>query len=128
MVETPDLTDGPMPHTIRSKLAAERIQQNLSREDIQPQLKPERIQALQAEVPGWSIGKNAGSLTRTYDFPTVRAAGLFIQLVAEVGDSMGYVPEVDLRSLAATVTVSTSQEDGLFELDFDVARILDNRL
>lgn len=107
---------------------AERIQAQLEEERIQSQLKPERIQALLTEVPGWSVGEDPVSLTRTYEFPSVRAAGLFIELVAEVGDSMGYVPAVDLRSLAVTVTITTSQEEGLFELDFNVARILDNRL
>ncbi|MFW6175549.1 MAG: 4a-hydroxytetrahydrobiopterin dehydratase [Acidobacteriota bacterium] len=107
---------------------AERIQAQLEEERIHSQLKPERIQALLTDVPGWSLGEDAGSLKRTYEFPTVRAAGLFMELVAELGNSMGYVPAVDLRSLAVTVTIATRQEDGPLELDFDVARILDNRL
>lgn len=106
---------------------AERIQAQLEEGRIQSRLKPERIQALLAEVPGWSADEDTGSLTRTYEFPTVRAAGLFVQLAAEIGDGMGYVPEVDLRSRAVTVTITSSQEDGLFELDFNVARILDSR-
>lgn len=127
MAEDRTLTDQLDSRGLQSKLKPERIQESLEEERIQSRLKPERIQALLAEVPGWSVGEDAGSLTRTYEFPTVRAAGLFVRLVAEIGESAGYLPDVDLRYLEVTVTIHTREDDGLFDLDFAVARILDSR-
>lgn len=113
---------------IQSKLKAERIQSQLKAERIQSQLKAERIQALLVQVPGWSVAGDGASLTRTYELPTLQAAALFVQLVAAIGEATGYMPDVDLRYLEVELRVATGTDDGLTELDFDVARVLDSRL
>jgi 4a-hydroxytetrahydrobiopterin dehydratase len=113
---------------IQSKLKAERIQERLKAERIQSQLKAERIQALLSEVPGWEVGEDGASLTRTYDLPSLRASGLFVQLVLKIGEQTGYVPEIAVRYLEVTLTIATAHNEGLTELDFDVARALDSRL
>lgn len=54
----------------------------------------------------------------------IRAAVSFVPLVAEIGDAEGYVADVDLRHLEATLRVATSAEVGVTELDFDAVSIL----
>jgi 4a-hydroxytetrahydrobiopterin dehydratase len=113
---------------ISEQLKAERIEAKLKAERIQSQLKAERIQALLSDVPGWEVGEDGASLTRTYDLPSLRAAGLFVQLVLEMGEQTGYVPAIGVRYLEVTLTIATARNEGLTELDFDVARVLDSRL
>jgi 4a-hydroxytetrahydrobiopterin dehydratase len=116
------------PERIGSKLKSERVQTRLKPERVQTRLRPERIQAQLADLPGWELADDGQALERTYLFPTIRAAVAFVALVAEIGDAEGYVPDVDLRHLEVTLQVATRAEAGVTELDFDVARLFDQRL
>lgn len=125
------------PKKVQSKLKAERIQDKLKAERIQDKLKAERIQSklgaarvreLLAQVPGWRVGEDGRSLRRVYELPTLRAAGLFVQLALEIGEAAGQVPSVDLRHLEVTLTVPGSGNEGIAEPDFQLARMLDCHL
>jgi pterin-4a-carbinolamine dehydratase len=116
------------PDNLQSKLKAERIQEKLKAERIQEKLKAERIQDRLSEVPGWQPGKRGLALTRTYDVPSIRAAGLLAQLMLEIGEALGYIPRVAVNHLEVTVTVRTSEKAGITDLDFDFVRALDSRL
>lgn len=113
---------------IQSRLKAERIQERLKAERIQTKLEAERVQELLAEVPGWALDGDGEALVRTYHLPSLRASGLFVQLVLEVGEQIDYVPDVDVRYLEVTVRISTAEGESVGELDFRVARVLDSRL
>jgi len=115
------------PGNVRSKLKAERIQEKLKAERIQSKLGTGRIDELLAEVPGWEVAEDGRSLRRVYELPTLRAAGLFVQLATEVGEAAGQVPDVDLRYLEVTLTVAGAANEGLAETDFRLARMLDGR-
>ena len=112
---------------IQSKLKAERIQEKLKAERVQEKLEAERIQSRLAEVPGWTVSDDGTALTRTYDLPSLRAAGLFVELMLAIGEATGYVPEIDVRSLEVTLRIATSLDGGVTDLDFDVARVVDSR-
>ena len=116
------------PGNVRSKLKAERIQEKLKAERIQSKLGTGRIDELLAEVPGWEVGEDGHSLRRVYELPTLRAAGLFVQLATEVGEAAGQVPDIDLRYLEVTLTVAGSGNEGVTETDFRLARMLDGRV
>jgi pterin-4a-carbinolamine dehydratase len=116
------------PGNIRSKLKAERIQDKLKAERIQSKLEVPRLEELLAEVPGWAVGEDGRSLRRVYELPTLRAAGLFVQLATEIGEAAGQVPDVDLRYLEVTLTVAGPANDGIAETDFQLARMLDGRV
>ena len=100
-------------------------QTRLKPERVQTRLRPERIQAQLDELPGWQLAGDGRALERTYLFPTIRAAVVFVALVAEIGDAEGYVPDVDLRHLEVTLRVATNAKGGVTELDFDVAEWFD---
>jgi len=115
------------PGNVGSKLKAERIQGKLKAERIQSKLAPRRVEALLAEVPGWEVAEDGRSLRRVYELPTLRAAGLLVQLAMEIGEAAGQVPDVELRYLEVTLTVAGSANDGLAESDFRLARMIDAR-
>lgn len=124
-----------MPETttsdLESPLAAERIQgltERLKAERIQERLKAERIQGRLAELPSWRTARRESALARTYGFPTYRAAAAFVALAVEIGEAAGYVPELDLRDREVTLRVATDGEEGLTELDFDVAELFERSL
>jgi pterin-4a-carbinolamine dehydratase len=122
-VPTEQIEDSEGLSRVEQRLKAERIQERLKAERIQERLKAERIQERLAEVPGWRPVQGNQALRRTFLFPTLRAAALFIQLVYELGDEDRFVPDVNARYLEVTLTVRTSPEIGLTDLDFDYARV-----
>lgn len=106
-----------MPETLAAEpLKAERIQQPL---------KAERIQERMAEIPGWSANEDDTALTRTYELPTLRGAGLFVELALEAAATTGVAPEIDVRGCEVTVRVATAPGKGITDLDFDWAKLLD---
>jgi len=119
---------------LNSKLKAERIQQSLADKTLHDKLKAERIQERLAALPGWDAVRDGSALRRRVELPTVRAAGLFANLAAEIGASAGVRPAIHLHGREVTVTVATSagpghgsdpdEGDGLTDLDFDVAELL----
>lgn len=115
-----------MPQTVAAEpLKAERIQEKLKAERIQQPLKAERIQERLAEIPGWRATDDHAALTRTYALPTLRGAGLFVELALETAAATGYTPEIDVRGCAVTVRLAATPGHGLTDLDFEWARILD---
>lgn len=110
---------------IQSKLKAERIQERLKAERIQDPLKAERIQERLADIPGWSLDEERAALVRTYDLPSLRSAGLFVELALAVGETTGYAPRIDVRGREVTVRVATAPGSGVSELDFDWVELLD---
>ena len=108
-----------MPQTLAAEpLKAERIQQPL---------KAERIQERLAEIPGWSANEDDTALTRTYELPTLRGAGLFVELALEAAAATGHTPEIDVRGREVTVRIATAPGHGITDLDFDCAQLLDGR-
>lgn len=95
---------------------------------IGAKLKAERIGSLGEELPGWEVTEDGRGLRRSYVFLTTREAVLFAALVAEMGEAVGYAPEIVVRSPEVVVKVSTDPDGGLNELDVDFACYLDHRL
>lgn len=110
---------------IQSKLKAERIQEKLKAERIQEPLEAERIQERLAEIPGWALDDDQAALTRTYDFPSLPTAGLFVELVLAIAGATGYTPEIDVRGREVAVRVATAPRSGISELDFEWVELLD---
>lgn len=109
---------------IQSKLKAERIQERLKAERIQHPLAAERIRERLAETPGWAVDEEADALVRSYDQPSLRAAGLFVELVLAIAEPTGYVPRIELHGRQVTVRVATSRGSGITDLDFEWVELL----
>jgi pterin-4a-carbinolamine dehydratase len=108
---------------VSERLKAERIQERLKAERIQEPLAAARIRERLAELSGWSPSRNGQALQKSFLFPTLRAAGLFVQLVYEVGEAVGFVPDVNARYLEITLRVASSRGSGVTDLDFDLAHL-----
>ena len=108
---------------VSERLKAERIQERLKAERIQEPLAAARIRDRLAELSGWSPSRNGQALQKTFLFPTLRAAALFVQLVYELGEAAGFVPAVDARYLKVTLRISTRRGSGVSDLDFDIAHL-----
>jgi pterin-4a-carbinolamine dehydratase len=117
---------------LTTKLKAERIQQTLEAGTLQEKLKAERIQERLAALPGWDTVRDGTALRRRLELPTVRAASLFATLAAEIGAATGVHPAIRLHGREVTLTIAggsgpgegESEDDGLSDLDFDVAELL----
>jgi len=108
---------------LTTKLKAERIQEKLKAERIQEKLKAERIQQRLAMLPGWQTAREESALRRVFVLPTIRAATLFVSLVAEIGEGAGFIPVIRMHYLEVTLVIDTDRKEGLTDLDFDLAEV-----
>ncbi len=85
-------------------------------------LDDEDVQARLKEIPGWKYKQ--GKLHREFRFPNFVAAFRFMTAVAKQAEAIGHHP--DWRNLYGWVTVdlSTHLVTGVSELDFRLARAM----
>jgi len=69
---------------------------------------------------GWERAGDA--LTGTYVLPTFADAIALVNRVAAAADAMDHHPDMDIRYNRVSFTLSTHSAGGLTQLDFDLAR------
>lgn len=74
-------------------------------------------------LPGWS--RNGDAITRTFTFAGFPDAVDFITRLVESAEEMEHHPDVDLRYNKVIINLSTHDQDGLTELDFRLAALID---
>lgn len=74
-------------------------------------------------VPNWKRKRTA--ITRTYQFKDFVAAIRFVDDVAQLAEKAWHHPDIDIRWNKVTLTLSTHDQGGLTEKDFDLARKFD---
>lgn len=72
------------------------------------------------ELPGWSVTKNA--ITKTYELGDFKASLSLVNRAGELAEAAQHHPDIDIRYNKVTLTLSTHDEGGLTEKDFDLAR------
>ncbi|MFM7734666.1 MAG: 4a-hydroxytetrahydrobiopterin dehydratase [Alphaproteobacteria bacterium] len=82
-----------------------------------------RVAELVAARPGWTIA--GGKLAREYRFPDFVTAFGFMSSVALVAESMNHHPEWSNVYGRVKVELVTHDAGGLTELDFELARRMD---
>lgn len=84
---------------------------------------PELVELSRAEAsagaPGWRL--LLGRLHLTTDWPTFADAAAFVAAVAELAESVGHHPDVDLRYARVHLTLRTHDVGAVTPLDVDVA-------
>ena len=78
------------------------------------------IQRELGALPGWS--RRGNSLTKTYRFPTFPAGISFVTRVADVAESMNHHPDIDIRHVRLTFTLSSHDAGGITANDLTLAR------
>jgi 4a-hydroxytetrahydrobiopterin dehydratase len=82
-------------------------------------LTPVQVKASLRTVPGWK--KKGRALTRTFEFKDFPEAIKFVNRLAKLAEKAGHHPDIDIRWNKVTLTLTTHDEGGLTDKDFDLA-------
>jgi 4a-hydroxytetrahydrobiopterin dehydratase len=75
-------------------------------------------------IPEWELLKNK-SIERTFEFDDFTQAIDFVNSVAEIAEEEDHHPDIDIRYNRVRLLLSTHNEGGLTENDFDIAEKID---
>jgi len=84
-----------------------------------PKLSPQEAQSRLASLPGWKI--EAGELIKTFQFKDFLAALDFVNKVGKLAEQAGHHPDIDIRYNRVRLALTTHDEGGLTQKDFDLA-------
>ena len=82
------------------------------------------LETLMKRVPEWETDKKA--IERTFEFDDFSQAIDFVNSVAEIAEEEDHHPDIDIRWNKVRLSLSTHSEGGLTDLDFQLARKIDN--
>ena len=106
-------------------MAKKSKRRELKAERVQLKVEAKAISKLLADARGWKAKDKRKSITRTYTFPSFRAALAFVAYVGELAEAQDHHPDIDIRYRKVTLTLSTHEAGGLTEKDFDLASLID---
>jgi 4a-hydroxytetrahydrobiopterin dehydratase len=89
-----------------------------------PALKGAELDALQKNVPHWSVMEEH-HLAREFKFPDFAKALAFVNRVGALAEEQGHHPDILLAWGKAGITLWTHKIDGLTESDFIMAAKID---
>ncbi|AZN97005.1 4a-hydroxytetrahydrobiopterin dehydratase [Mesorhizobium sp. M9A.F.Ca.ET.002.03.1.2] len=78
-----------------------------------------------ARLDGWSLGRDGGSITRTFIFKDFSEAFAFMTRVALAAEKMDHHPDWSNIYKTVNVTLNTHDAGGLTALDFELAKEMD---
>ena len=84
-----------------------------------PALSASQAATLLETVPAWRI--EAGELVRAFQFEDFPAAMEFVNKVAELAETAGHHPDIDIRYNRVRLALITHDAGGLTRKDFDLA-------
>ena len=82
-------------------------------------LTPAQIKTALATVPAWK--KQGALIRRTYAFKDFPAAMKFVNAVAKIAEKAWHHPDIDIRWNKVTLALTTHDEGGLTNKDFELA-------
>jgi 4a-hydroxytetrahydrobiopterin dehydratase len=90
-----------------------------------PPLTPEEVATHQRETPEWSVQDEARRLERTFKFKNFAEAFAFVQQAADLAESEGHHPDIELGWGRAAFRLTTHAASGLTRNDFILAAKID---
>lgn len=87
-------------------------------------LTPSQIKAALKAVPAWK--KKSVTIVRLYQFKDFPAAIRFVNAVAHRAEKAWHHPDIDIRWNKVTLALTTHDQGGLTEKDFDLAARFDS--
>ena len=84
-----------------------------------PALSKQQVDTMLSSVPDWQI--DAGELVRTFKFEDFRAAIRFVNQIADLAETAGHHPDIDIRYNRVRLTLVTHDAGGITNKDFDLA-------
>lgn len=79
----------------------------------------ERLEAM----PNWNVVK--GEITRTYKLASFPFAIEFVRQIGDLAEAAGHHPDIDIRYDNVKIALSTHDEKGITEKDFNLAKQID---
>ena len=86
-------------------------------------LTSERVAALDATLPGWSV--DGAAIRRTYEFANFIEAMSFVTKVAILSEKANHHPDIDIRWNRVRLLLTTHDAGGLTDKDADLAAAID---
>lgn len=80
------------------------------------------IEAAMAELDGWTLAEDAGSISRTFTFRNFSEAFAFMTRSALAAEKLDHHPDWSNVYKTVVVRLNTHDAGGLTALDFDLAR------
>ncbi len=74
-------------------------------------------------APQWK--KKGSTITRTFEFKDFLRALKFVNAVAKPAEKMQHHPDIDIRWNKVSLALSTHDQGGLTEKDFEMAKKID---
>lgn len=81
------------------------------------------IKASLAELPDWT--QKTSAIEKTWNFKDFAEAMKFVNAVADVAETVGHHPDIDIRWNKVTLSLTTHSAGGLTFNDFELGRKLD---
>ena len=75
------------------------------------------------KIPEWDLDET--SISRTVEFDSFMEAIDFVNDVAEIAEEAAHHPDMDIRHMRVTLTLTTHDKGGLTERDFEMAGRID---
>jgi 4a-hydroxytetrahydrobiopterin dehydratase len=82
------------------------------------------IQRELGALPGWS--RKAGAIVKTYQFRSFPEGISFVDRVAQIAESAGHHPDIDIRYTKITCLLSTHDSGGITQKDLDLAKAIES--
>ena len=83
-----------------------------------PPLKPEKIQQLLTEVPGWELNTDGLSISRRFSFKGFYKTMAFVNAIAWIANQENHHPDMSVGYNYCLVNFTTHALGGLSENDF----------
>ncbi len=81
------------------------------------------LQAALAELPGWAVA--AGAITKTFVMPGFPEAIALVNGAAELAETAGHHPDIDIRYNRVTFALVTHDAGGITAKDVQMARAIE---
>jgi len=88
-------------------------------------LSPKEIKSALGSTPGWS--RKGRNIVRTFQFKDFPAAIKFVDKIARLAEKSWHHPDIDIRWNKVTLTLTTHDQGGLTEKDFNLAQQFDQK-
>lgn len=86
----------------------------------------EEIEKAMKKIPEWEYEESDARIFRVLDFDEFMEGIDFVDGVAEIAEELGHHPDIDIRWCTVTLYVTTHDQGGLTESDFELAKRIDN--
>jgi 4a-hydroxytetrahydrobiopterin dehydratase len=91
-----------------------------------PPLSHEEATILHSQIPKWKVSDDSKTISRTYAFKDFVEAIGFVRKVADLAESEGHHPDIQISYNKVRLDLTTHAIGGLSENDFILAAKIDN--